>query len=98
MARTLTIRLSEADRAVLESAASARGEGVSTLVRELAAAEARRLRLVAVREQLDRFSALASGDPQLSAEIGGLTSEQPEWPGWSGELPAAWLGRPDDAQ
>ncbi|MGH2862477.1 MAG: DUF1778 domain-containing protein [Solirubrobacteraceae bacterium] len=91
MTRTLTIRLSEADRAVLESAARARGEGVSTLVRDLATAEARRLRLAAVREQLDRFSALASDDPQLSAEMEAMTSGQPEWPGWSGDLPAAWL-------
>lgn len=79
---------------MLESAASARGEGVSTFVRDLAAAEARHLRLAAVAEQLDRFSALASAEPQLSAEIGALSSGQPEWPGWAGELPAAWLERP----
>lgn len=80
---------------MLEAAASARGEGVSTFVRDLAAAEARHLRLGAVAEQLDRFSALASAEPQLSAEIGALTSAQPEWPSWGGELPVAWLERPD---
>ena len=98
MSRTLTIRLSEADRSVLESAASARGEGVSTLVRDLASAEARRLRLAAVREQLDRFSVLASAEPQLSAEVGALSSARPEWPGWGAELPAAWREPPDDAR
>lgn len=97
MTRTLTIRLSDADRAVLESAASARGEGVSTLVRDLATAEARRLRLAAVREQLDRFSVLVSGEPQLSAEVDALTPGPPAWPGWGGELPDAWRADPGGA-
>ena len=49
MADTLTIRLSDADREILERAARARGVGLSGLVRSLAEAEATRLRRERIR-------------------------------------------------
>jgi hypothetical protein len=48
---TLSIRLTKSDRAILESAASERGIGVSTLVRGLAHEEARRLRTAKIRAE-----------------------------------------------
>lgn len=57
MSETLTIRLGASDRAALEEAARRQGKGLSTLVRGLAEAEARRLR---------REAALAEGERVVS--------------------------------
>jgi len=88
---TLTIRLSDADRATLEAQAASRGEGISTLVRDLAEAEARRLRRAATRQQVIEFAALTDADPALAAEVEAMTDADPDWPGWEPDLPAAWL-------
>lgn len=57
MRETLTIRLDAKDRAALEEAARRQGRGLSSLVRGLAEAEARRLR---------REAALAEGERVVS--------------------------------
>lgn len=57
MGETLTIRLGPEDRAALEEAARRQGSGLSTFIRELAEAEARRLR---------REAALAEGELVVS--------------------------------
>ena len=49
MPETLTIRLSADDRASLEESAQVQGKGLSTFVREIAEAEARRLRRDIIR-------------------------------------------------
>lgn len=49
MAETVTIRLRGDDRDTLEHEARERGLGLSTLLRDLAEAEARRLRRLAIR-------------------------------------------------
>ncbi len=49
MPETLTIRLSADDRAALEAEAQRQGKGLSTFVREIAEAEARRLRRDIIR-------------------------------------------------
>ncbi len=54
MAETLTIRLDADDRAALEAAARGQGKGLSAFVREIAEAEARRVRRDAIREDGDR--------------------------------------------
>ena len=51
MADTLTIRLDVDDRAILQAVARDRGMGLSALVRDLAEAEARRLRREAIRAE-----------------------------------------------
>lgn len=48
MSDTITVRLRAEDRRVLEDEARERGQGVSTLVRDLAEAEVRRLRREAI--------------------------------------------------
>jgi hypothetical protein len=49
VAKTLSIRLDPDDRTTLEEAARAEGMGLSAYLRELAEAEARRVRRAAVR-------------------------------------------------
>jgi len=70
VARTLSIRLSDEDRATLEEAAGARG--VSSFVRELAEREAQRLRMQAVRAESERFMQAVNSDPALRAELDAL--------------------------
>ena len=86
----LTIRLSDRDRATLDAAADARGQGASTLVRELAEAEARRLRKSRAREQIRQLAEWAETDPELQAEIDDLGNGPLDWPEWGGPLPEAW--------
>ncbi len=57
MAETLTIRLDQDDREVLETAAHRQGKGLSTFVREIAHAEARRVRRETIRADGDRVMA-----------------------------------------
>lgn len=87
MPDTLTIRLSPEDRATLASAATDRGEGLSTFVRGLAEAEARRVRHAAIREEIERFTTIAAGDVALSREA---APPDADWPAWDESLPAAW--------
>lgn len=69
MADTLTIRLDAADRAALEAAAEGQGKGLSAFIRELAEAEARRLRRAAIRADGDRVVAHLAGHSEARAEL-----------------------------
>ncbi|MGH3448253.1 MAG: DUF1778 domain-containing protein [Nocardioidaceae bacterium] len=69
MAETLTIRLDADDRAALEVAAQGQGKGLSTFVRELAEAEARRARRAVIREDGDRVVAHLAEHPGARAEL-----------------------------
>ncbi|MGH9068042.1 MAG: DUF1778 domain-containing protein [Acidimicrobiales bacterium] len=69
MAETLTIRLDAYDRATLEAAAREQGKGLSGLVRELAQAEARRVRREAIRADGDRVVAYLAAHPEARAEL-----------------------------
>ncbi len=69
MADTLTIRLSPKDRETLQELARARGLGVSALVRDLAEAEARRVRRSAIRAEGERIVAYLAEHPEAREEI-----------------------------
>ncbi|MGH2913925.1 MAG: DUF1778 domain-containing protein [Solirubrobacteraceae bacterium] len=68
-AETLTIRLDPEDRAALEEAARKDGKGLSSLVRELAEAEARRVRREAIRADGERVMAHLNAHPEARAEL-----------------------------
>jgi hypothetical protein len=80
MADTLSIRLTEEDRSVLSVAAARRGIGISALIRELAHAEAGRLRRGEIRAQGERFMVEFDGDPGLVSELDDLGSPQAPHP------------------
>jgi len=69
MAETLTIRLGAADRAALEAAARGQGKGLSTFVREIAEAEARRMRREAIRAEGDRVVGHLAEHPEARSEL-----------------------------
>jgi uncharacterized protein (DUF1778 family) len=69
MPRTLTIRLDAEARAVLEAAARGQGKGLSALVREIAEAEARRVRRDAIRADGDRVVAHLAEHPEARGEL-----------------------------
>ena len=69
MAETLTIRLEERDRVVLEAAARRNGTGLSAFIRDLAEAEARRLSREAIRADGERIVAYLERQPKAQAEI-----------------------------
>lgn len=69
MADTLTIRLDADDRAALEAAARGQGKGLSTFVRELAEAEARRVRSETIRADGDRVVAHLAAHADARAEL-----------------------------
>jgi uncharacterized protein (DUF1778 family) len=69
MAETLTIRLEERDRAVLEVAARRNGTGLSAFIRALAEAEARRLSRESIRADGDRVVAYLKKHPQAQDEL-----------------------------
>lgn len=72
MAKTLTIRLDADDRAALEAAARGRGKGLSAFVREIAEAEARRVRRDAIRADGDRVVAHLAHRPDARTELDDL--------------------------
>jgi uncharacterized protein (DUF1778 family) len=80
MSRTLTIRLDPDDRAALEMAARGRGKGLSAFVREIAEAEARRLRREAIRADGDRVMAHLAEHPEARRELDELGTPQAEQP------------------
>lgn len=90
MASTLTIRLSDDDREILANAARSQGEGISTLVRGLAEAEARRLRHADARGQIAAFSRQAGTSSETTAELNALAATAADWPTWDAPLPDAW--------
>jgi uncharacterized protein (DUF1778 family) len=69
MAETLTIRLEERDREILEAEARQHGTGLSTFVRTLAEAEARRLRRAAIRADGERIVAYLATHPEAQVEL-----------------------------
>jgi len=69
MAETLTIRLDTEDRTALETAARGQGKGLGTFVRELAEAEAGRLRREAIRADGDRVMVHLSEHPEARREF-----------------------------
>jgi uncharacterized protein (DUF1778 family) len=69
MAGTLTIRLDADDRAALEAAARGQGKGLSAFIRELAEAEARRVRQEAIRADGDRVVAHLAAHSEARAEL-----------------------------
>ncbi|HVA58996.1 MAG TPA: DUF1778 domain-containing protein [Mycobacteriales bacterium] len=69
MAATLTIRLDAEDRAALEEAARSQGKGLSTFVRDLAEAEARRVRREAIRAHGERVMAHLAEHPAAESEL-----------------------------
>jgi uncharacterized protein (DUF1778 family) len=69
MARTLTIRLDDEDRAVLEAAARRQGKGLSAFVRELAEAEARHVRRAEIRADGDKVMAHLAQNPAARREL-----------------------------
>lgn len=69
MAETLTIRLGADDRAALEAVARGQGKGLSAFIRELAEAEARRVRRNAIRADGDRVVAHLAAHPGARVEF-----------------------------
>lgn len=69
MAETLTIRLDADDRAALEAVARGQGKGLSAFVREIAEAEARRVRRETIRADGDRVVAHLTQHPEARTEL-----------------------------
>jgi uncharacterized protein (DUF1778 family) len=80
MAKTLTIRLNEEDRAALEAEARGQGKGLSAFVREIAEAEARRVRREAIRADGDRVVAHLADHHEARAELDELGTPQTDLP------------------
>lgn len=76
MSNTITIRLRADDRRVLEQEARARGQGVSTLMRDLAEAEVRRLRRASIRAEGQRVVDYLRRAPAAAAELAELGTPQ----------------------
>ena len=86
MADTLSIRLDERDREILEAEAQRAGTGLSSFIRALAEAEARRLRNAAIRAEGERVVEYLATSPAAREELemyGTPISELPdeEWSG-----------------
>lgn len=64
MAAPLSIRLDDEVLGTLDSAAKARGIGLATYLREIATAEARRIRRERIREQSRQVAAYVAGSPE----------------------------------
>lgn len=69
MAATLSIRLDADDREALEAAAHRQGKGLSAFVRELAEAEARRVRREEIRAEGDKVMAHLATHPEARDEL-----------------------------
>lgn len=67
MSRPVSVRLDENMQSTLEDAARARGIGLSTYLRELAANEARRLRRVRIRAQSRAVGDYVASSPEAQA-------------------------------
>lgn len=80
VAETLTIRLAPDDRAALELAAQRQGKGLSAFVRELAEAEARRVRREAIRAEGDRVMRHLAQHPGARRELDELGTPLTELP------------------
>ena len=69
MPETLTIRLPRGDRETLAAEAARRGQGLSAYVRQLAEADALRIRHEAIRAAGDQVVAYVLRDEQAAAEL-----------------------------
>ncbi len=69
MGATLTIRLDDHDRKILEAEARRRSIGLSAFIRDLAEAEARHLARAAIRAEGERVTAYMAAHPQAQQEI-----------------------------
>ena len=67
MASPLSIRLDDDVVVTLDGAAKARGIGLATYLRDLAGAEARRIRRERIREQSREVAAYVAGSPEGAA-------------------------------
>lgn len=76
MVGTLSIRLGDEQRAVLEKAARAQGKGLSAYIRELAEAEARRVQREAIHAEGRRVVAYLTEQPCARAELEELGTPQ----------------------
>jgi uncharacterized protein (DUF1778 family) len=69
MGATLTIRLSDKAREILSNAARERGSGLSAYVRQVAEAEAKRLRNEAIRKEGRRYIEYLATHPEAREEV-----------------------------
>jgi hypothetical protein len=67
MGAPVSVRLDEAVQTMLESAARERGIGLSTYLRDLATAEARRVRNERIRAETQRVAAYVASSPEAQA-------------------------------
>jgi uncharacterized protein (DUF1778 family) len=77
---TLTIRIDDRDREVLEAAARASGVGISTYLRELAQDRARSLRRAAIRSQGETVVSYLRLHPEAQGELESLGTPLGELP------------------
>ncbi|MFI5267676.1 MAG: CopG family transcriptional regulator [Chloroflexota bacterium] len=87
MGATLTIRLSDKAREILSNAARERGSGLSAYVRQVAEAEAKRLRNDEIRRGFKPVIEYLSTHPEAREELellGTPQSDLPDedWPEW----------------
>lgn len=80
MGGTLTIRLNAEDRAVLEEEARRQRKGLSAFVREVAEAEARRVRRASIRAEGERVVSYLADHPEARAELDDLGTPQSDLP------------------
>jgi uncharacterized protein (DUF1778 family) len=74
----ISVRLDPEVRAVLEDEAAARGTGLSSLLRELAAQAARDIRRARIRAQSAAVGAHAAHDPEAGAFYSDWGNTRPE--------------------
>ena len=77
MGAPVSVRLDDEVQATLESAAAERGVGLSTLLRELAASEARRIRRERIRQQSRAVAAHVEASPEAEAFYGDWSTPAP---------------------
>ena len=85
MGATLTIRLSDKARKILETAARAKGTGLSAFVRQIAETEAIRLRNAEIRGAGQEYLEELAKHPEARKELDLYTS-----PGWDGLPDEDW--------
>ena len=95
---TLTIRLGSPAREILSKAAKQHGTGLSGYVRQLAEAEAQKLRAVEVREARRMHVDRLRRSPEAMAEVQLLDTPQVELPDEPEEWLRPWRELYDQAQ
>lgn len=77
MGAPVSVRLDESDQATLEDVAASRGLGLSTLLRELASQEARRVRRERIRQQSRELAERIATVPDAGAFYEGWETPTP---------------------